>query len=85
MHPPKDSNTAKPKPWRVEVAVLIGLAVGLLIWWGSYDPSLGLFQKPQLIVGPAAFAALLAWFRNKRKKSGPYDPETQARNVKGRY
>ena len=74
----------KPKPWRMEVGIAIGLLVGAIVWWGAYDPGAGLLQNPQLIIVPAAIACIVVILRNKRRKVGPYDPETMARNRRGR-
>ena len=75
----------KSKPWRMDVGMLVGLLVGALVWWSAYEPDLGLMQKPQLLVVPAALGALVVGLRNKRKKVGPYDAETLARNKRGRF
>ncbi|UVO53178.1 hypothetical protein [Sphingomonas sp. SUN039] len=72
------------KPWNMTVGIVIGLAVGLLLWWGSYVPGAGVFQNLQLIIGPAAVSILIVSVRNKRKKVGPYDPEVIAQNKRGR-
>jgi len=72
------------KPWNMTVAIVIGLVVGVLLWWGSYVPSEGIFQNPQLVIGPAAIAILIVAVRNRRKKVGPYDPEVIARNKRGK-
>ncbi len=74
----------KPKPWRMDVGALIGFLVGALLWWSAYEPDSSLLQKPQLLVVPAVFGLLLVNFRNKRKRVGPYDPETIAKNEAGR-
>lgn len=74
----------KPKPWRMEFGMLIGLFLGALLWWSSYIPDADLFQNSQLIVIPAAMGILVVTFRNKRKKVGPYDPETIMKNKRGR-
>ncbi len=72
------------KPWNMNVGMTIGLAVGVLLWWGSYVPSEGIFQNPQLVIVPAAIAIVIVSVRNRRKKVGPYDPEVIARNKRGR-
>lgn len=74
----------KPKQWRIEVGMLVGLIVGARLWWRAYEPGAGLMQKSQLLLVPAALGALAVSLRNKRKKVGPYDPETIARNKRGR-
>jgi hypothetical protein len=71
------------KPWRMEVGMLAGLAVGLLIWWSAYEPSKGLFQNPQLVLVPAAIGALVVSLRNRRRKVGHYDPNSIERNRRG--
>ena len=75
----------KPRPWRMEVGMLVGLLVGALVWWSAYEPHLGLMQKPQLLLVPAALGAGVVGLRNKRKKVGPYDPATIGRNKRGRF
>jgi hypothetical protein len=72
------------KPWNMAFGMVIGLAAGLLLWWGSYVPGAGLFQNLQLIVVPAAVGILIVSIRNRRKNVGPYDPEVIARNKRGR-
>ena len=62
----------------------MGLAVGVLLWWGNYVPGAGWFQNLQLIVVPVAAGILIVSIRNRRKKIGPYDPEVIARNKRGR-
>lgn len=74
----------KPRPWRMDIGVLVGLLVGALVWWNAYEPGAGLMQNPQLVVVPSALAVLAVSLRNKSKKVGPYDPEVQARNKGGR-
>ncbi len=75
---------SKPKPWRLDVAVGIGLLLGALLWWSAYDPSGSFLQNPQLILGPAVAGVLVVSMRNRRSKVGPYDPETIAEDTKGR-
>jgi len=72
------------KPWSMTIGMAIGLAVGALLWWGSYDPGRGIFQNAQLVIGPAALAILIVSLRNKRNKVGPYGPDIIARNKRGR-
>jgi hypothetical protein len=73
----------KPKPWGMKVGILGGLLVGALMWWSAYDPRLGLTQKPQLLLVPGAVGILVVSLRNRRRKVGPYDPETLERNKRG--
>lgn len=72
------------KPWNMNLGIVIGLSMGLLLWWGSYASGAGMFQNLQLIVVPAAIAILIVSVRNKRKKVGPYAPKVVARNKRGR-
>jgi peptidoglycan/LPS O-acetylase OafA/YrhL len=72
------------KHWSMTIGMAIGLAVGAVLWWGSYDPGEGIFQNVQLVVVPAALAILIVAVRNKRNKVGPYDPDIIARNKRGR-
>jgi hypothetical protein len=62
----------------------LGLLVGALFWWSRYAPGGGLFQNPQLLLVPAAIGTVVVGFRNKRKKVGPYDPDTISKNERGR-
>lgn len=66
------------------LGMAIGLAAGLLLWWGSYVPGAGWFQNLQLILVPPAIGILIVSIRNRRKKAGPYDPEVIGRNKYGR-
>lgn len=72
------------KPWNMTVGIAIGLVIGVLLWWGNYVPSKGMFQNPQLVIVPAAIAILIVSVRNRRNKVGPYDPEDIARNKRGK-
>lgn len=72
------------KPWNMTVGITIGLVIGVLLWWSSYVPSKSLFQNPQLVIVPMAIAIVIVSMRNKRRKVGAYDPETIARNKRGR-
>ena len=73
----------KPKPWRLDVGAMVGLAVGLLFCWSAYDPASGLLQKLNLILVPTTAGMLVVNLRNRRKKVGSYDPETIERNKRG--
>ena len=73
----------KSKPWRIEFGAIVGLAIGFLVWWSAYDSAAGLLQNPQLIIVPAAIGILIVSLRNRRKKVGPFDPETIERNKRG--
>jgi hypothetical protein len=53
--------------------MVLGLIVGVLFWWATYDPGEGFFQSPQLILVPAAAGIFVVAFRNKRKKLGRTD------------
>jgi hypothetical protein len=61
----------------------VGLLIGGLLWWSAYEPAESLFQNPQLIIVPAAIGVFIVALRNRRKKVGPWDPETIARNARG--
>ena len=67
----------------MNVGTLVGLAVGVLLWWSAYDPRAGLLQNPQLLVVPAAAGIFVVNWRNRRKKVGPYDPAVIRRNRRG--
>ena len=73
----------KARPWRTELGAIVGLAVGLLVWWSAYDPAAGLLQNSQLVIVPAAVGVLVVSLRNRWKKVGPYDPEIIERNKSG--
>ncbi|GAA3888014.1 hypothetical protein GCM10022276_03900 [Sphingomonas limnosediminicola] len=73
----------RAKPRRTDIGVIVGIAVGVLIWWTAYDPRAGLLQNLQLIIVPAAFGVVVVTLRNRWKKVGPYDPETIERNKRG--
>jgi hypothetical protein len=65
------------KPWRVGIGVLVGLIVGIAIWWSAFEPRMGIFQQPQLIVVPAALGVLIVILRNKRRATGHLDTDAQ--------
>jgi Na+/H+-dicarboxylate symporter len=71
------------KPWNMNIGMAIGLTVGALLWWSSYVPGAGMFQNMQLLIVPIAMAIVIVSIRNKRRKVGPYDPDTVARNKRG--
>ena len=75
---------SKPKPWSMDRGAVVGLLIGLLLWWSEYEPAEGLLQKPHLIILPVAFGIGIVALRNRRKKVGAWDPETIARNRSGR-
>jgi hypothetical protein len=77
-------DAARMKPWDMTVGIAIGLVIGAFLWWGSYVPSEGVFQNPQLVIVPAAIGILIVDARNRRKQVGQYDPEVIARNKRGR-
>jgi len=73
----------KPKPWRIEIGAIVGLAIGCVVWWSAYNPNAGLLQNPQLLIVAAAFGMFAVSVRNRRKKVGPYDPEIIEKNRRG--
>ena len=75
---------SKPKPWSMDRGALVGLLIGVLLWWSEYEPNEGLFQKTYLIILPVAFGIGSVALRNRRKRVGAWDPETIARNRRGR-
>jgi hypothetical protein len=75
---------AERTPWRVGIGAAIGLAIGGLLWWGAYEPGLGLFQNANLVFVPVAMGILVVVARNWRKQVGPFDPEVQESNKQGR-
>lgn len=77
-------DVALMKPWNMSFGIVVGLAVGALLWWSSYVPGRGMFQNSHLVIAPAAIAILIVSVRHKRRKVGPYDPEIIARNKRGR-
>jgi len=77
-------DAVRMKPWNMTVGIAVGLVIGVLLWLGSYVPSEGVFQNPQLVIIPAAVGALIVNVRNRRKKVGPYDPAAIAQNRRGR-
>lgn len=77
-------DSTKPKPWRLEIGMTCGLAVGAVLWWGSVADGGGIFQNPELILFPAAIGIAAVALRNRRKRVGIYDPEIIVRNKGGR-
>jgi hypothetical protein len=59
----------KQKPWRLSVGLMIGIVIGIAIWWSAFQPGMGLFQRPQLIVVPTALAALVVILQNKKLRA----------------
>ncbi|MBO9579991.1 MAG: hypothetical protein J7498_03790 [Sphingobium sp.] len=78
------TDPARPKPWRMEVGFLCGLAVGAVLWWISFLPGGGLFQNLQMLLMPVAVGILIVSLRNRKKSVGFYDPDIIARNKRGR-
>ena len=72
----------KAKPWRVEVGLAIGFAVGVFLWSAGGEP-FKLAELCRLIVGPSVVAIAVISASNKLKRVGPYDPEVLARNKGG--
>lgn len=72
------------RPWNMTVGIAIGLVIGAVLSWGSYVPSEGMFQNPQLVIVPAAIGILIVNNRNRRKQVGQYDPKVVAGNKRGR-
>ena len=68
----------------MEIGAAIGLAIGGLLWWDAYEPGLGLFQNAKLLLGPVVVGILVVIVRNWRKQVGPFDPDVQERNKRGR-
>jgi len=75
---------SKPKPWSMGKGAFVGFFIGALVWWSAYEPSAGLLQKPQLIIFPMGVGIGAVALRNRRRKVGAWDPETIARNRRGR-
>lgn len=64
----------KPKLWKTDIGMIVGLAIGFAVWWSAYDPTSGLLQNLQLLIIPAALGVLVVVLRNRHKKVGPFDP-----------
>lgn len=75
---------SKPQPWSMDKGALVGFVIGALLWWSAYEPAAGLFQNPHLIILPVAFGIGIVALRDRRRKVGAWDPETAARNRRGR-
>lgn len=78
------ARVAKPKPWSMKVGMVIGLVVGVLLWWDAYEPGGGLLQNLRLLLLSTALGAGFVAVRNWRKEVGPFDPEIIAENKRGR-
>ncbi|MEO1968607.1 MAG: hypothetical protein ABGW87_07845 [Sphingomonadaceae bacterium] len=74
----------RQKPWRMEAGIAVGLLLGGLLWWNAYDPFFGIFHNMELLFIPAVLGAGVVALRNRHKRVGPWDPNTIARNRKGR-
>lgn len=68
----------------MEIGAAIGLAIGGLLWWDAYEPGLGLFQNAKLLLVPVVVGILVVIVRNWRKQVGPFDPDVQESNKRGR-
>ena len=68
----------------MKIGAAIGLAIGGLLWWDAYEPGGGLFQNARLLLVPVAAGILVVIARNWRKQVGPFDPDVQERNKRGR-
>ena len=66
------------------IGAAIGLAIGGLLWWDAYQPGQGLFRNARLLLFPVAAGMLVVVVRNWRKQVGPFDPDVQERNKRGR-
>lgn len=75
---------AKPKPWSMNAGMLVGLVVGVLLWWDAYEPGGGFLQNVPLLLAPVALGAAFVGVRNWCKEVGPFDPEIIAENKRGR-
>jgi hypothetical protein len=78
------TSVTKPKPWNVKAGLGLGLVVGIVLWFGAYDPDGGLMQNLRLLVVPTALGAGFVGLRNWHKQVGPFDPEIIAENKRGR-
>ena len=78
------ATVAKPKPWSMKVGMLVGLVVGVLLWWDAYEPGGGLLQNLRLLLGPIALGATFVGVRNWHRQVGPFDPDIIAENKRGR-
>ena len=74
----------KPNIWRYDIATMIGFVCGLLVWWGGSDARESWFDVAGNLVSFAALGLGVALFRNRWKKVGPWDPDTIAKNKRGR-
>lgn len=74
----------KRKPWSMNIVMTIGLVVGVVLWLGRYDHRHAIFQNVSLIIVPIATSVVVVSFRNRRKRVGPFEPDTIARNNRGR-
>ena len=72
------------KPWRMAIGAAIGLVVGALLWWVAYEPGLGPVQNVKLLLFPVAAGILVVITRNWLKQVGPFDPDVQEANKRGR-
>ena len=74
----------KSKIWRYDVATIIGLLCGLLVWWGGSGAEQSWLDVAGLLVKFAGLGLGVALFRNRWKKVGAWDPDTIAENKRGR-
>jgi len=61
------------RPWNMGTGLAIGSIAGLVTWWSEFEHGMGLFQKPQLIIVPAALGVFAVTVRNKRLRASNAD------------
>ena len=74
----------KLKPWRPDLAMIIGLLCGLLLWWGGSDAGESWSDLAGNMVTFAAVGLGVALFRNRWRKVGAWDPDSISANKRGR-
>ena len=72
------------KPWRMAIGATIGLLVGGLLWWEAYEPGLGRLQNAERMLFSVVAGILAVVVRNLWKQVGPFDPDVQESNRRGR-
>ena len=66
----------KQRRWRRGTGVGIGLLVGCLALWITYEIGIGSSNGFAVIIGLAVLGELIVWFYNRRMRHKPVEPKS---------